>query len=125
MNEYEAVEAAQALYANAATMFAIFLTITTSYLVVAYLVGAQLTSSQVFITTALFAVSSLITLASMAALFDTGIHYTALAVNMRGAEGIAPMVANRAFVAILVGVDALFVAAALKFMWDIRHPKSS
>ena len=52
MSEYAAVEAAQSIYANAATMFAIFLKIISSSLVTAYFVGSKLTTNQAVIATA-------------------------------------------------------------------------
>jgi hypothetical protein len=54
MTEYEILELTYSIIDSMATVFAVYLTILTGYLVVAYLIGTQLVTHQVFVINSLF-----------------------------------------------------------------------
>ena len=54
MTEYEILELTYSVIDSMATVFAVYLTILTGYLVVAYLIGKQLVTHQVFVINSLF-----------------------------------------------------------------------
>jgi hypothetical protein len=54
MTEYEILELTYSIIDSMATVFAVYLTILTGYLVVAYLIGTQLVTYQVFVISSLF-----------------------------------------------------------------------
>ena len=93
----------------------LYLTITSGYLLVAYLAGKDLTQLQVFIITVLFAV-----VAGLNALAVTSFWESAAYWGQTYGEGRASTLAWKA-VAPVLGAGIL---ACLKFMWDVRHPKA-
>jgi uncharacterized protein YqgC (DUF456 family) len=102
------------LSALSASYTALYLTFLFGYLIVAYIQGKQLRRSQAAIITALFVFWSLInTYASFFAMNSA--YYFA---HTYGAGRLPEWGALA--VATLQGLGAL---AALKFMWDVRHPK--
>jgi hypothetical protein len=54
MTEYEILELTYSIIDSMATVFAVYLTILTGYLVVVYLIGTQLVTHQVFVINSLF-----------------------------------------------------------------------
>jgi len=122
MTEAEAVESATAFWDLFATMLSVYLSATTGYLIAAYLVGQKLTFSQSFTVSGLYVV-----FASLSA-------YAAIGFALRGVDYVAIMMEHRPDAifygrpeAVLPLGAVLFVGivASLKFMWDVRHPKSA
>ena len=93
----------------------IYLTGTSGFLLVAYLVGKELTRSQVVIINCLYATfASFGTLAAVS-FFQAAFHFG----HTYGA-GMVPR-----WPAYSVGtLFTLGILASLKFMWDVRHPKT-
>ena len=107
------------MYGNAATMYAIFLTILSGYLIVAYAVGAKLTSLQVTIVNILYIVTALTTLAALGSFNQAAMEFSLIAAEVRGTEVSLASYFPSHF---LVGIDVLLVLGSLKFMWDVRPP---
>ncbi len=124
MTELEAVEAANAVYANAQTSFTIFFTVVSAYLAVALLVGKSLTRFQVGVVTTLFLVIAGTALAAFAAFMEVALHYTSIELQMRdSADRITRIVARSSVWSIATVADFCLVLVSLWFMWDVRHPK--
>ena len=121
MTEAELVSAAQALWANVIALMAILLSVVSAYLIVAYLAGSKLTRSQAVIVNSLYILVSVYLVWGSFSLAERAIEHATIAIDMSTQRelGPTPNVA-RALVA-LFGVCSL---ASLKFMWDVRHPKT-
>jgi hypothetical protein len=120
MTESELLDIAQGYTSNAIGLTAIFLSVLTAYLVVAYTVGKKLSFSQVGVVNAFFFV---------VAIFMIG-GQTSLMTVATEAENTAQQISTWRTVPIISFIPyalqvffLLFVFASLKFMWDIRHPK--
>ena len=103
------------LVGNASSAMALYLTVTSGYLLVAYLVGKELTFLQTIIISTLFIFfTSLNTVATIS--FMENAYFFGSTYGIGRMPGWAPNV---------VGV-CLFsgILAAVKFMWDVRHPKA-
>jgi hypothetical protein len=121
MTEYELVDAAASYLAALQTWIATYFTILTAYLITAYVAGIKLGRSQVYIINVGFVV-----LGGLCAIGATGTAARFLEFTRQVAEvnpqriylASAPM--SWAISAVLFGG----LLAALKFMWDVRHPKT-
>jgi len=120
LTPYELIDLGASMYANSATMYAIFLTILSGYLLVAFAIGAKLTSSQVAIVNTLYIVTSLTTLAALASFNQVAMDFSLIAAEIRGVEKSLASYFPSYFI---VGIDILLMLASLKFMWDVRHKK--
>jgi len=123
MTEYElqVQEVLTATSLASVEVFAYYTTVLGSYLIVAYLAGKQLTTTQAFIISVLFVFSSLMGVWSAFA-------YMARAVELADAlellhpdktYGAQPFAQKGMAVVMTLGV-----VACLRFMWEIRHPKT-
>lgn len=121
MTAYELADLAQSNFANGTSAFAVFLSVVSAYIVAAYLVGAKLTRIQSRIVTILFLLISIFNSWTIAAYASGGARLSQLA---------SPDDPNQFFrpgpwVAPLIGIACLLIVVmALKFMWDVRHPKT-
>jgi hypothetical protein len=121
MTEAELVSAAQAVWANVIAFIAIMLSILTAYLVVAYMAGSKMTHSQVVIVNGFYILVMMFLLWGSFVLGERAIEMGTLAIGMSTQRTLEPTPnVARAIVAIF-GVCSL---ASLKFMWDVRHPKT-
>ena len=105
------------------THTAIFLTLISGYLVVAYLAGAKLTRLQVSIATTIYIVA-----AAYEGLFMASI-FRAMALARESYLKLDPSFSDSIFVAVRgeqIGFTVLWagVLAPLWFMWSVRHPKT-
>ena len=93
----------------------LYLTVTSGYLLVAYLAGKELTRLQAAIITCLYVVFTTANTLAVISFFNAAIHYA----HTYGAGRMPlwpPYTVGTAFF--------LGILACLKFMWDVRHPKS-
>ncbi len=107
------------------THIAIFLTLVTAYLVVAYLVGTKLTRAQVSVATSIYLIAYIFESIIMMAIFRSvinGIQRYRERFTVYDPESIYSIVAAGY---IGVAILTLILMASLWFMWSIRHPKSS
>ena len=121
MTEAELVSAAQALWANVIALMAILLSVVSAYLIVAYLAGSKLTQSQAVIANALYILVSVFLVWAMFVLSQRALEAATLAIDMSTQRELGPT-PNVALA--LVAIFGICSLASLKFMWDVRHPKT-
>ena len=109
---------------NSIAFFMGFISLVSAYLVVAYVVGKELLPSQVIVINLLFSVSTILTIFGNAVTARNAIqaHYL-------GSLNVEEMIPLPEFLIYfvpisLILIDFCIVLASLKFMWDIRHPKT-
>jgi hypothetical protein len=121
MSEAELWELILLSQSNAATYIAIFLTVASGYLVMAFVAGARLLRSQIVIVNTIFIVGMMISIGPTYAAFSRA----AFLVDFASPEYTSTASAGIKLGPAAIGVFGLMVAAAcLTFMWQIRHPKS-
>ncbi len=101
--------------------FALWITIVSGYLIAAYLAGDRLKRSQVFILNTFYVWVSSLVVVGFYGSFNTQAHYTR-ELKLMVPDSPQMMTWNLAFAVTIASV--LGILATLKFMWDIRHPKS-
>lgn len=113
-----------AAMSNFAQFFTIFLTLTTAYLISAFFVGKDLSRGQlVLINTFYILCASLNIFTQMVTLRNTLFAFNRASSSVDGLDGISQNLVG----AIPIGTAAISAAitlGCLKFMWDIRHPKT-
>ena len=120
MSEAEILENYWASQEVGLAALALSVTVFSGYLLACYLVGAKLTKSQAgFISTA-FTVTSMVFLWGVTVYFSEG--YSAGQLLKESHPSIVMLNANPAWIFVSTGLAAII--GALKFMWDIRHPKT-
>ena len=121
MTEIELVEALTSYHNLLFNMLSIYLTVTSGYIAVAYVVGDKLTRHQVTVISVLFIFFAAVT------------TWAAFGYAMRGMDYVEPLrlmnpdrvyyghpLAAIVIAAILLGG----IFASLSFMWGVRHPKA-
>jgi len=121
MTEYELVDAIASFNSNMQSWITVYLTTLSAYLVTAYVVGASLTKSQAFIINSCFVTfSGLFTFATTGSANRCLDFYAEVqAINPKREFALTPEVLWLGTAILLMGI---FVG--LKFMWDVRHPKT-
>ena len=108
---------------NFASFFAIFLTLTSAYLIAAFVAGRVLSRSQVVLINTLFLLCSFFNILSQGATLRNGMFAfqqgTALVESMES----VPEIFTKLLPGTVMVVSFIMVLGCLKFMWDIRHPK--
>jgi hypothetical protein len=92
-----------------------YLTATSGYLLVAYFIGKNLTRLQAAIVTVLYGLFALFATIATVSYFENAFYF-----GHTYGVGRAPSWGS-------YGVSGLFcfgILACLKFMWDVRHPKT-
>ena len=129
MTQYEAWDLAQSAYGNSLATYAIFLSITSAYLVTAYAVGRDLTATQVGLVTAIFLVVAALLIWSMSGYAYYGNGYSMLGREMIEAtraeqDPIWAVTHVRAWLPqFLALVNFLTVLGCIIFMWNARRPR--
>jgi hypothetical protein len=121
MTTYEMADLAQNLFANSLSSFTVFLSVVFAYIISAYLVGAQLTRTQVRMLTFVFVIVAILIVWSMAASVNGGVNLNRLAYPDSHDLFFAPKTWLPQFV---IGIGFVILCIALRFMWDVRHPKT-
>ena len=98
------------------------LSVVFAYIVTAYLVGAKLTRMQVRTLTTMFIMVYVLLVWSIAGYVNEGVGLYQLA-NPENTENF--LTPKSWLVSLIVILGVLFLAMALKFMWDIRHTRVS
>jgi hypothetical protein len=102
----------------AMTAMGMYLTAASGYLVVAYLIGRQLTGLQTAIITCLFLWFNLFMAYGTYGYFSRAAYfYSLLEVPPPGVQ------MNALIIVTAVSLELVGIIACLKFMWDVRHPK--
>ncbi len=120
MTEYELIDAIASFNTSAVTALGVYLTLTSGYLVVAYLVGEKLTRSQVLIVSCLYLASASFFVFAITVWLQRSSEFVAELEALNPTRDFS----NNLLIPIVVGgISALGIAACLKFMWDVRHPR--
>ena len=121
MTEAELFEAGQFAYSNSLATFAIYITLLSGYIAVAYIVGEKLVGSQATIINTLYSLLIVTIIAAFVSFARIGYEnaYLALEMSTQRKAGPVPLVAELAVV-----VMVFCYLASLKFMWDVRHTKT-
>ena len=127
MNEYQLVDAMASLQSNLIQGQSVTITMLSAYMVVAYAVGAKLTSFQCVFVSLMFLVFGLFAALGQISNLNEMYYYGSQLGELRkegysGADGdsAAEELARWVFVIIRV----LLFGGALYFMWSVRHPKT-
>jgi hypothetical protein len=121
MTEAEIVESITSYYELVVSMMGLYLTVTSGYLIVSYMVGSKLTRSQTAMVSALYVIFALITSFGVTGFFLRAADYIEplqQANPDRGYFGVPVVIA----VITIILIGGVFMSC--KFMWDVRHPKS-
>ena len=121
MTTYEMADLTQNLFANALSSFTVFLSVVFAYIITAYLVGTRLTRTQVRMLTFVFVIVAILIVWSMAGYVNGGVNLNRLAYPDNQDLFFAPKTWLPQFV---IGIGFVILCIALKFMWDVRHPKT-
>lgn len=122
MTESELIEAVTSYFELVFIAVTLYVSVCSGYLVVAYLIGSKLTKSQMVVVSSLYTfIAVLMAYAAMGFLNRTINYLEGLdTIERYGVGGHAsPLV-----IVILPLILIFGVLACLKFMWDIRHPKT-
>jgi hypothetical protein len=109
-------------FSNSLAAFAITLTMATGYLVMAYIVGKKLTTSQLWILNILFLCVMLMVAAADFTALQNAIRAAHEAGKLSPAwETSAELNMKTAYLSL--AVNLFLICGCLKFMWDIRNTK--
>ena len=122
MTTYEMADLAQNLFANSLSAFTVFLSVVFAYIVSAYMVGAKMTRTQVRMLTFVFVIVAMLIVWSMAGYVSGGVTLNGQAYPDNDGLFFAP---KTWLAPLVVGIGIVILIVALKFMWDVRHPKTS
>lgn len=123
MTEYELFELLQGFYEKMNVDATIYFTLVSAYLVVAFLVGSNLTRIQLLIVNTLYILWSVGTINSL---------YIGMLAAVRLQDGLVEMksrfyVGDTSTTFWVLGfmlIQAAGIIASLYFMWSVRHPKT-
>ena len=121
MTEADIVESMHSGFGLVVDVLSVYMTITSAYLLVAFLAGTRLTRSQVGIISTLYVFMAAVTTYAAFAWGMRGIHY---AFELQSLGTGSPIYATQAIPVALSSTLAGGILASLKFMWDVRHPKA-
>ena len=120
MDIAELVESTGIFFGLASDILSFYVTITTGYLIAAYLVGRKLGRLQITIISFLYVGMASIASYAIFAWTARAVHFATMHASADPMSGVYPgKYASPALTIFLV----IGILASLKFMWDIRHPK--
>ena len=120
MTEAELVQHFWSSVENAISTTIMYISVFSGYLIIAYLVGARLTPIQALITTGAFVVFGVWCMWG-ATVFWNSAYVVGMELHHIRPE-LVPLDLNPAVVCFTLLSIGVF--GALKFMWDVRHPKT-
>ena len=121
MTEAEILAVSHESWSNAISLVALFVSILSGYLIVAYLAGKNMTRSQIVIVNSLFVGLAGFLIMGQLAFASLSIEMDFIAIEMSTQRFVRPQPYIPYGLTIFYGIC---VIAALKFMWDVRHPKA-
>lgn len=119
MTESELWELIVTYNGNAMTGVTIYFSALTGYLIVAYMIGSRLTAMQSAIITVGFVVFQLLMIFATIGLVTRAVFL----IGKTSEEYRSGIMVNDSFAILLLLFLFGGIAAALKFMWDVRHNK--
>ena len=124
MNEYEIIDAMASFQNNLIQGQALTISMLTAYMIVAYTVGAKLTTFQCVFASSLFLLFGLLGISGQLYNLSEMYHYGAQLGNIRGESYSFSDEFTEATRWIFIAVRLTILAGALYFMWSVRHPKT-
>jgi len=121
MTELELVEAANSYFELGVEVLGFYMTVTSGFLIAAYLVGDKLTRSQMVTISTLYIFMAVVSTYAAFAYISRGVHYALL---LKDLESAGRIYASPFFPALITTILATGILASLRFMWNIRNPKS-
>ena len=122
MTVYETSDLLNGVISNQLAGQALFITIISAYLVVAYTVGDKLTKYQVSFINITFILFALTGLRGGVALIELIYEYSALKADLLQ-TGESMDTAGALALWMIAAVRVMLVLGSLVFMWQVRHPK--
>ena len=121
MTEYELADLIFSAVNGGTNVVGIFFTILSGYLIVAWLVGEKLTRTQVIMVNILYLSAAIFMIWAWVARFlaALSIQNQLLLLNSQ-----SPDLVRIDVIFVFSGVMSFLVLVSLKFMWDVRHPKT-
>ena len=123
MTEYEILELTYSLLDSMATVFAVYLTIITGFLIVAYLIGLQLETSQVYVINSLFVA---ITIVQVYSVYNYALEVESLLQMKAQLSNLTPFqqAMSQQYSMYITALLMLFgIFASLYFFWNIRRAR--
>jgi hypothetical protein len=120
MTEYELFDAVGTFHGLAISTLMAYFSILSAYLLVGYLTGPNLSRQQTILITGLYLVMQLFMVWGAVSYFRLGAHFAEQAGSMP--SGIIVSFVKPHQIALFLLIFG--VIAGLKFMWDVRHPKT-
>ena len=121
MTEAELIEAINATLDIQMSVLMGYISIVTGYLLAAFVVGDRLTPLQTVFVSCLFIFA---TVMCTAAIWGSGSRIAYMVSGLLKADPLHPIIYSQNFRNAMTVLCSLGILAGLKFMWDIRHPKS-
>ena len=118
MTEYELYSAISYFNAQSVSTFALFFTQISGYLLVAYLLGAKLSRSQISILNLIYVLTAVLEI--WIVFGGTSVAAT-LAEELRGINPETPVTVNMGTAYLASAILVFALLASLKFMWDVRR----
>jgi uncharacterized membrane protein YqjE len=121
MTEYEMADLLTSTSFAAVESFSAYVALMVAFLVATYFAGQNMTRSQVVLVSMLYSISALLMTWTTYTYMSRSIPLAdALEVlNPKTNYGAQPFARN-----IVATLEVLGVLCAIKFMWDVRHPKT-
>jgi len=121
LTEYELVDLAINVQASTTSGVSLFITILSGYLIVAWLVGEKLTRAQVRLINVIFILFQAMLIWAWSGRWGHFHKFYAVLTSIDSTFYEAP---SRLATAGMGVIMFMSIFACLKFMWDIRHPKT-
>lgn len=124
MTEYELTDAMQSVVSNIWAAEAVFLTVLSAYVVVAFTVGSRLSSYQHFFINALFLLTVFTNSVNTYGMISQTLHFGGQLQEYSSyyADRLGSLSSDIS-IWLVYGMRALLTIGALIFMWSIRHPR--
>jgi hypothetical protein len=122
MTEYELSDLIATQTGNGTAILSLFVTVVSGYLIVSWLVGQRLSPPQAALINMLFVFFSGLCIFAWFARFMSALSYQSELAALNP-QRVSPFQTEK----IVIGTAVLLVIvmiACLKFMWDVRHPKT-
>jgi hypothetical protein len=121
MTEAELVEASTSYLDLMLSSLSLYMTVVSGYLLVAFFIGSKLTRAQLSLVSALYVFIAISATYGFFSWMMRGIGY---AIKQEEINPSLKIYAGTPTAAAIAAVLLLGIIASLKFMWDIRHPKT-
>ena len=123
MTEYELIDAMANFQSNLIQGQALTISMLTAYMIVAYTVGAKLTTFQCAFASSLFLLFGLLGISGQLFNLSEMYHYGEQLTNIRGESFAYDDEFGEVTRWLFITIRLTILLGALYFMWSVRHPK--